>query len=132
MRIQDAAAERIAKSGPVVQERVTEMLAAKEIDRRVGVVDRALQAQDRLEAELKKLDRPDVKSYVAGPDGKQVAQEAMSSGRYDSVKKAREQLERLTKALDAALAGGTAKEFEELEKAIPQGGGKPQEAKAEA
>ena len=132
MRIQEAAAERIAKSGPVVQERVTEMLAAKEIDRRVGVVDRALQAQDRLEAELRKIDRPDVKSYVAGADGKQVAQEAMSAGRYESVNKAKEQLAKLTRTLDAALAGGTAKEFEELERAIPQGGGKPQEAKTEA
>ncbi len=126
MRIQDAAAERIAKSGPQVAERVTEMLAAKEIDRRVGVVDRALQAQDRLEGELRKLDRPDVKTYTAGPDGKQVAQEAMSAGRYESVNKAKEQLGRLTRALDAALAGGTAKEFEEPEKAIPQGGGAKQ------
>ena len=121
MRIQDVAAERIAKSGPEVAERVTEMLALKEIDRRVGVVDKALQSQDRLEAELRKLDKPDVKTYVSGPDGKQVPQEAMSGARYDSVRKTREQLDRLTRALDAALAGGTAKEFEELEKAVPGG-----------
>lgn len=109
MTIQEQVAAKISTSGESVKEIVIESLAQVEINRRVALITSGIQKQDTLEKELKKLDRDDVKTYVGGNPVT-----AMSDKRFEDVKKAKEGLEKLTKAIDKALADNSADSYNKL------------------
>lgn len=96
--IQEAVAEQIIKRSEGVAETVIEMLAGVEISKRVDSITKAIQKQDQLERDYKKINKNDITTYV---NGEQV--ESMSKNRFDEIKKSREALDSLTKTIDLAL-----------------------------
>lgn len=96
--IQEAVAEKITQSGENVANTVIEKLAEVEISKRVDAITKAIQKQEQLEKDLKKINKNDVVTYVEG-----TPTEVMSKNRFEEIKKGKEKIEKLTKAIDFAL-----------------------------
>jgi biopolymer transport protein ExbB/TolQ len=133
--IQETVAEKIAGSGPDVLNIVVDKLAEIEISKRVEAITKSISKQDQLEKELKKIDaKNDVITYV---EGKEV--QSMSKTRFEEIKKAKEKLDGLTKAMDTALSSNTAEAYTKLNETLNKlnnaGGDKkesPGESKSES
>lgn len=112
--VQETVAEKIAASGPDVLNIVVDKLAEIEISKRVEAVTKGISKQDQLEKELKKIDgKNDVITYV---DGKEV--QSMSKNRFEEIKKAKEKLDGLTKAMDSALSSNTVEAYAKLNETL--------------
>ena len=96
--IQEAVAEKITQSGANVANTVIEKLAEVEISKRVDAITKAVQKQEQLEKDLKKINKNDVVTYIEGNPT-----EVMSKNRFEEIKKGKEKIEKLTKAIDFAL-----------------------------
>lgn len=96
--IQEAVAEKITQSGENVANTVIEKLAEVEISKRVDAITKAVQKQEQLEKDLKKINKNDVVTYIEG-----TPTEVMSKNRFEEIKKGKEKIEKLTKAIDFAL-----------------------------
>ena len=96
--IQEAVAEKITQSGENVANTVIEKLAEVEISKRVAAITKAVQKQEQLEKDLKKINKNDVVTYIEG-----TPTEVMSKNRFEEIKKGKEKIEKLTKAIDFAL-----------------------------
>lgn len=107
--IQEVTAEKIATISPTIADTVATNLAQVEINKRIENVTKAIAKQDQLTKELKKMDKPDVTTYV---EGKPVA--AMSKKLYDDVQKATEKLDNLNKSIDSALTNNTLDAYNKL------------------
>jgi hypothetical protein len=118
--VQQAVAEKIQQRGPDVFNIVVDKLAEVEITRRVDLISVAIKKQDELETGLKKIDRNDVITYLDG-----VATEVMSKNRFEELKKSREKLENLKKAIDLALTDNSADSYNKLSETLKKvdGGG---------
>jgi len=111
--IQEAVAERITKNSENVANIVIEKLAEIEISKRVDILTKAIVKQEPLEKELKKIDKNDVTTYV---EGKQV--DAMSKQRFEDIKKTKEKIEKLTKAIEFALTENTSEAYIKLDETL--------------
>ena len=96
--IQEAVAEKIIKSGENIANTVIEKLAEVEILKRIDIITKAVQNQEQLEKDLKKINKNDVVTYIEG-----IPTEVMSKNRFEEIKKGKEKIEKLTKAIDFAL-----------------------------
>jgi hypothetical protein len=96
--IQEAVAEKIAQSGENVANTVIEKLAEVEISKRVEAITKGIQKQEQLERDLKKINKNDVVTYVDG-----VATEVMSKNRFEEIRRNKDKIDNLTKAIDLAL-----------------------------
>lgn len=96
--IQEAVAEKITKSGENVANIVIKKLAEIEISKRVDIITKAIQKQELLEKDLKKINKNDVVTYID-----EIATEVMSKNRFEEIKKAKEKIEKITKSIDYAL-----------------------------
>ena len=96
--IQEAVAEKIIKSGENIANTVIEKLAEVEILKRIDIITKAVQNQEHLEKDLKKINKNDVVTYIEG-----IPTEVMSKNRFEEIKKGKEKIEKLTKAIDFAL-----------------------------
>lgn len=104
-------AERIKASAPEVAQRYVDAEVEKAITERVGLLDKVMQKRFQLLGELKKIDRPDeVKKDATG----KVIFEAWSDARREEVKKAKEQLGKVEKALEFALTNNDWSKVKEL------------------
>lgn len=124
--IQEAVAEKIKLSGENVANIVIEKLAEVEITKRVTAITSAVQKQDELEKNLKKINKNDVVTYVDG-----LPTEVMSKNRFEEIKKAKEKAEKLTKAIYFALTENTADAYNKLSetlKKIDNAGGNQKES----
>lgn len=92
-RVKDAKGE--------VQERLVKALVEKELELRVGLLDKAVQKRQELYVALRKLEKPDVEYFTA--DGTPVGQGSYSKNRLNELKTAREALEKQDKVIGAAL-----------------------------
>jgi len=115
--IQEVVAEKISACGQTVIDTVVEKLAEVEISKRVEIITKAISSQDQLRNNLKRIDRNDIITYVGG---EQV--ESMSKARYDEIKKAKEVVEKLTKAIDAALTENTTDTYNKLNDLLKNAG----------
>jgi len=114
MTIQEKVAEKIAGSGENIADTVVGKLAEVEISRRVDILTQAIKKQEPLEKELKKIDgKDDVTTYVAGTEVK-----AMSKQRFDDIKKAKESVEKLNVAIEAALKENTTEAYNKLDETL--------------
>jgi len=117
--IQEAVAEKIAFSNETIANTVIDKLADIEISRRVEILTRAIQKQEPLNKEFKKIDgKEDVTTYVGGVEVK-----AMSKERYEAIQKAKENIEKLQKAIDVALTENTADSYNKLDETLKKLGG---------
>lgn len=110
--IQEKVAEKIQNCGEFVTNTVVDKLADVEIARRVDLVTKAIQRLDTLEKELKKIDKNDITTYQ---DGKEI--QTMSKARFDEIKKTKEKIEKLTKAIEVSLTENTADSYTKLKNA---------------
>lgn len=121
MKITEAVAEKIAKSGEQVESIVIDKLAQAEINRRVDLITKGLQKLETLNKELKKVNRCDTKSYI---DGKPV--ESMTEKRYQEIDKAKKSIERLESAISTAMEKNDEDSYKKLSDAIGGGANKPE------
>ncbi len=107
--IQEAVAEKIAQKGTNVAEIVVDKLVDIEIQRRVEIITKAIKKQDDSGKEFSKLNKNDVVTYINGEPN-----EAMSKNRFDEIKKAKEQLDKLGKLINDALTQNTTDAYNKL------------------
>lgn len=124
-KIQDAVAEKIialTKSNPV-SDIVVGKLADVEISKRVDSITKAVQKLETLEKEYKKVNRPDLITYV-GDEKK----EATSEARFKEIAKAKQNVENLEKAINAALEKNDTDSYNKLNGTLGGGGNKEKSA----
>lgn len=101
-------AGRISTCHPEVQQRLADSMVEKEVVRRTGVLDNAIQRWQQLQDELKKS-RPD--QITVDADGNEAA--VFTKKAHEARKKLLENISKLGAALDDALANGNFKRLEE-------------------
>lgn len=112
--IQVAVAEKIAGSGEIVVNTVVDKLAEVEISRRIEILTKAIQKQEPLEKDLKKIDgKDDVITYVNGGEVK-----AMSKERFEAIKKAQENVDKLKNAIELALSENSTDTYNKLDEIL--------------
>lgn len=111
--IQEAVAEKIAKSGESVANIVVDKLADLEINKRVDAITKAVNKQEQLEKDFKKINKNDVFTYTEGHPI-----EAMSKNRFDEIKKLKEKMDKLTKAIDFALTQNSLDAYSKLDETL--------------
>lgn len=117
--LRDAVDAAIAKSGETIVGRVTGHYVDAEIDRRAKLIVAGVEAVRAAELDVKKVDKPDIVHMNA--EGA-VAAEHYSKGKFEEVKKVKERLERLTTALNNALAAHTPDTYKKLDETIKKSG----------
>lgn len=98
-----AVATRLSSISPAVESEVIDALVAREVTRRKDLIVKGLDQLDGVNREFYKINKPDIQNFNA--DGT-VANSAYSKDRLEEIKKAAEKVEKLTKALDKAIAKG--------------------------
>lgn len=121
--IQESVAEKITNCSDKVINAVVEKLAEVEISKRIELITKAINKQDQLEKELKKINKNDVVQYNDG-----VVTEVMSKARYDEIGKSKERITNLKKAIDSALTQNSYESYTKLTEVLNKlnnvGGGK--------
>jgi len=113
--LRDAVDEAIAKSGQTVVDRVKGHYVDTEIKRRADMLVAGVNLLREADLDLRKIDKPDVNHFSA--DGSAV-NSFYTKGTLDKVKKAKERIERLTKALDAVLGSHSADSYKKLDETM--------------
>lgn len=101
--LRTAVATRLTAISPAVESEVIDTLVAREVARRKDMIVKGLDQLDSVTREFHKVNKPDIQNFNA--DGT-VATSAYSKERLEEIKKAQEKLDKLTKALDKAIAKG--------------------------
>lgn len=98
--VQIKVAETILSIAPKVEDKVVGVLVERELAKRSTALVQVMDKLVDLEKDLKKLDRPDQKSY---DNSGKVLTETYSKGLVDNVAKAKQKVEKHTKAINKAL-----------------------------
>ena len=105
--------ETLKASAPNVQERLKNLLVERELASRVDVLDKALSKAKEAKKELDKI-RPDQVQI----DTQGAKTETFSASAWESRKKAQEQLDKLNRAIEAALLGEAPDAFSKLRELV--------------
>jgi histidinol dehydrogenase len=109
--IQDVALEQIKGLGPRVESYVVDKIVDRELEKRAVPITQGMDTLTKFEEELKKVDKPDM--IARDKEGK-VVSEAYSSKRLEEIKKAKEKIEKLHKAIEKAYIHGDVKDLNQL------------------
>jgi acetylornithine deacetylase/succinyl-diaminopimelate desuccinylase-like protein len=117
--IKEAVAEKIKECGEEVANTVINKLAEVEISRRVDLIMKGINHLEKLEKEWKKVDgKKDVITY--NDAGEKI--ETMSKARWEEIKKAKEKVDKMTKAIDSALKDNTTDAYNKLSDLVKNAG----------
>lgn len=119
-------AEKIASAGGEIKDIIVKKLSEVEIEKRVSLVVKAFKSLETLEAELKKVDRPDVITYRSGAEDK-----SMSKKAFDEVSKLKGKIGELTKATETALDKNDEESYKKLNDFLARDG-KPKDTNSES
>lgn len=122
MEIKELVANKIAQSGTTVANMVTDMLVSKEIEKRSQAIIASLVALEKVEKDLVSVSKPDVNELLDA-EGKVVQPAAYSKSKLEQIKKAKEKVENLTKAINNCLETNTKDSYSKLENLIKNAGG---------
>jgi hypothetical protein len=106
-------ASRIDTCHPEVQQRLADAMVEKEVSRRQGVLDTAVQKWEQLSSELNKV-KPD--QITVDSEGNETA--VYTKKAHEARKKMAEKVSKLDAALDAALGEGNFKRLEDTLKKL--------------
>ena len=98
--VKETVTERLGNVGPTVRESVVTLLVNAEVDRRTTAVVTVVKKLYEATAALKKINRADVETF--NEDGT-VASAAFSKPRLEDIKKSKETIAKLEKALEEAF-----------------------------
>src|SRR5258708_39320979 len=101
----------IEMGGDRLETDIVSIMADRELEKRKPVLIQAIDRMGILSAELDKINRTDVKTLNA--DGS-VKDESWSPKRHEEVKKAKEKIDKLTKAFEKAFSNGDLKDLNQL------------------
>jgi hypothetical protein len=122
MEIKELVANKIAQSGTTVANMITDMLVNKEIEKRSQSIIASLVVLEKLEKDLTSISKPDVNELL-DVEGKVVQPAAYSKSKLEQIKKAKEKVENLTKAINTCLETNTKDSYSKLENLIKNAGG---------
>jgi len=114
--IQESVAEQLSNCGTTVFNTVIENFVKVEINSRVDQISKAITKQEQLEKDLKKLNKGDVVTFVGDNMDTQVT--SMSKQRFEDIKKLKEKIGKLTKAIEFALENNTTDSYVKLAEAL--------------
>lgn len=103
--------DKIKSSAPQVRERLVAGLVEKEVASRVDLLDKGLQKRLEADREVRKCSKPDVETFDANGQSQATG---FTKGAADALKKARESLDKIDKALEKALAENDFSKLKEL------------------
>lgn len=114
MKIQELVAEQLLKNKTRVPDAVVQRLVDVEINRRVDTLSKALNKQESLAGEIKKIDQPDQSTFdTAGVETK-----SFSAKRFNELKKLKGDLAEIEKLTDEAMEQNTTEAYNKLEKKV--------------
>lgn len=119
--IKEAVASQIALSTPAVQEAVIAGFVAKETESRAQAIAAGYLKLEKLNGELRKIDRPDVQKL--GRDGKPTDEGSYSKERAETIKKTEEDIAKWEAALAKAWGAEGEPDFQKLRELIQKDGG---------
>lgn len=122
MEIKELVANKIAQSGTTVANMVTDMLVSKEVEKRSQAIISGLVALEKVEKDLTSVSKPDVNELLDA-EGKVIQPAAYSKSKLEQIKKAKEKVENLTKAINNCLETNTKDSYSKLENLIKNAGG---------
>ncbi len=93
----------LAKSGPIVFDKVKDYLVNEEISKRTDLILKGLAKKEELEREARKI-QPDPKTATYDADGRIITAASYTGDQVKIIKANRELLSKLEKALNAALS----------------------------
>jgi phenylalanyl-tRNA synthetase beta subunit len=99
-------AKNVKAADAEVREKVVQSRINKEINSRVEALDKALGLRASMQNNIRKLERPDVKTF--NTDGS-VASASLSATQYKELKQAKEKIGKVDKAIKLALGGDYSK-----------------------
>jgi hypothetical protein len=100
--IQQKVATKIAESGPAVEDIIVGKLVQAELSKRTELVMKGMGILDTLRKDLKKIDKPDIEGTF-NAEGQPNNDAKYTKGKIDEITKAKQKVEKLTKAIDEAL-----------------------------
>lgn len=100
--LRDAVAAEVNQISPQVHDRVKQHFVDTEINRRVDLVVKGMDTLHQLNTDLRKINKPDVNTFNG--DGTPAAS-SFTKPRLDEINKLNERINKLTRAIDAALNG---------------------------
>lgn len=106
-------AARVKASAPQVTARYIDSQVEAEIANRAGLLDKAMQHRFKLQGDLRKVDRPDEEKFDA--NGK-VVQAFYTKPRLEEIKKIKEALVKVEKAIDLAVTSNDWSKIKEVAK----------------
>lgn len=106
-------AAKVKESAPQVTARYIESQVEQEISSRVGLLDKAMQQRFKLQSDLRKVDRPDEEKFDAA--GK-VVQAFYTKARLEEIKKGKEALAKVEKAIELAVTTNDWSKVKEIAK----------------
>ena len=98
--VKEVVTERLGSVGPVVRDKVINILVETEVEKRTTAVVNVVRKLDEAVVALRKVNKPDIETFNA--DGS-VASAQFSKTRLDDIKKAKEVVEKLEAALENAF-----------------------------
>lgn len=119
--IKETIASQVALSAPAVQEAVIAGFVAKETEGRAQSISAGYLKIEKLQGELKKIDRPDIQKL--GRDGKPVEEGSYSKERAETIKKTEEEIAKWEAALAKAWGAEGDPDFTKLRELIQKDGG---------
>jgi hypothetical protein len=98
--VKETVVNRLARTGLAVRDAVIDILVKEETEKRVVAATKAVNKLSELEKELKKLSKPDVETFNVDMSP---ATSSFSKSRVEEIKKVREQIAKVEKALTEAF-----------------------------
>jgi hypothetical protein len=126
MTLQESVAEKISQSGTKVKDIVIDELVNVEINKRTELIIQALPLIDKFEKELAKNNKPDI-AEILNAESVVIQQAGYSKSKLEQIKKEKEKLENLKKAIDDCLELNSKDSYSKLENLIKNAGGNKQE-----
>jgi len=112
--VQIVVADEIQNSGEKVKSIVVDTLVDSEIKRRTDALLAGISKLNALKKDLAKIDKADGETFIQDQGGNMLSQQTWSKGRLEEIKKAKEGVEKLDKAIADALELNTPKAFGDL------------------
>lgn len=111
--VKEAVTEQLGSIGPSVREKVVTLLVDAEVEKRTTAVVAVVRKLDEANAALRKVNRADMETF--NEDGS-VATATFTKQRLDEIKKTKETIAKLEKALDEAFEKSDFQKVFELSK----------------
>ena len=116
LELKNKIAEKLTTSSEKIQDMVLSRYVDLEIERRSDLLFQGIEALNKLNKELTKLDKPDIEEY----DSEKTKIVKYSKGRIEQIRKFKEQSKKFESSTEAAFDNNTLESYNKLDELLKQ------------